>query len=71
MTGGMSTEQNPTHIYLNGGNYPINLTVTTDKGCKNSYQKEISVYFKPQAQTIDEKLLTNGRQTFDSKYSKF
>ena len=65
--GGMSTEQNPTHIYLNGGNYPINLTVTTDKGCKNSYQKEISVYFKPQAQTIDEKACIFANYTYKNQ----
>jgi gliding motility-associated-like protein len=62
--GGTSIEQNPRHTYFTGGNYPVNLTVTTDKGCKNSYQREISVFYKPKAQTIDEKTCLFANYTY-------
>lgn len=54
--GESSTAQNPDHIFQNGGTYPINLTITTSKGCKNSIQKDINVFFKPKAKTIDDKI---------------
>lgn len=36
--GGTSTEQNPSHIYRNSGDYNVRLTVTDDKSCRNTYQ---------------------------------
>jgi len=43
--GGLSNNQNPTHLYEEGGNYEVFLSVSTDLGCLETVRKEI--YVKP------------------------
>jgi gliding motility-associated-like protein len=38
-----STEPNPTHLYTKEGVYSVKLMVTTDKNCRDLFQKESSV----------------------------
>ncbi|MCC6721968.1 MAG: PKD domain-containing protein [Bacteroidia bacterium] len=47
--GNTSSSTNPTHTYSSGGNYIVNLTATTDKGCVNSYTSNVVVFGKPTA----------------------
>ncbi len=41
--GGLSNDQNPTHLYEEGGNYQVFLTVSTDLGCLETTSQEIFV----------------------------
>lgn len=45
--GGVSSIQNPVHIYQSSGNYPIELTVTSDSGCVNTYSQSNAVTIYP------------------------
>jgi len=47
--GSFSTEQNPEHIYLTSGTYPVNLQVITSQGCESSSQipNIVNVYPSP------------------------
>lgn len=49
--GEISTQQNPAHTFSTKGNYDVNLTVVSDKGCYASYtgQNVIKVYPSPTA----------------------
>lgn len=47
--GTTSTQQNPAHTYLNGGNYLVTLTVWTVSGCQGSITKPISIQYGPQS----------------------
>jgi len=42
-----STATNPTHNYTAPGNYNVNETVTSDKGCPVTVQKSVTIYPKP------------------------
>jgi len=42
-----SNEQNPTHQYSTAGNYTISLTTESDKGCKNTFPKTITIFKNP------------------------
>lgn len=43
--GSLSNDQNPAHLYEEGGNYDVFLTVSTDLGCLETTRQEI--YVKP------------------------
>lgn len=51
--GNTSNIQNPKNTYLNPGNFPIQLTVSTKEGCKNSYTKNLEIFSKPESAVID------------------
>jgi len=40
-----STDENPTHSYLGGGDYEVSLTVTHESGCTDTYMEMVSFYF--------------------------
>jgi len=42
-----SNQQNPTHVYVNGGTYNVTLTVTSNTGCVQSVTKPVVVYYNP------------------------
>ncbi|HRS58448.1 MAG TPA: PKD domain-containing protein, partial [Bacteroidia bacterium] len=44
-----STDQHPKHKYAVSGNYNVMLVETTDKGCKDTVVKTLTVYPKPDA----------------------
>ena len=44
-----SAAQNPSHNYITPGTYSVELIVTTDASCTDSYQTNITVYPKPTA----------------------
>ena len=45
--GDSSSLTNPSHIYASGGNFTVNLVVTSSNGCKDSIQKIVVIYDKP------------------------
>ena len=47
--GNSSNDQNPSHLYDEGGNYNVSLTVFTDLGCEEVYEEEIYVLPTPEA----------------------
>ena len=42
-----STDQDPTHVYADGGFYSVTLVVTDQSGCTSSMTRNIEVYEKP------------------------
>ncbi len=44
-----STNQNPNHLYLQGGNFAVTLSATNTKGCSDSQTKTVTVHPMPQA----------------------
>ncbi|MFH2143669.1 MAG: PKD domain-containing protein [Bacteroidota bacterium] len=52
----LSFDNDPVHIYDNPGTFTVNLTVTSEEGCENSYTVEnmIIVYKNPEAKFINE-----------------
>ncbi len=46
---GSGTGKNPTHTYVNAGQYNVGLTVTTDKGCSNSTTQQVTITQSPVA----------------------
>lgn len=42
-----SAEQNPSHIYTQPGNYPIELIVTTPAGCADTVDRNVDIIFYP------------------------
>ncbi|HEX5000876.1 MAG TPA: choice-of-anchor L domain-containing protein [Bacteroidia bacterium] len=45
--GGLSTDNNPAHLYQNPGNYNVSLSITTPYGCSSSVVNPVSVVFFP------------------------
>jgi gliding motility-associated-like protein len=45
--GGMSFDVNTSHLYNTNGTYPVNLTVQSDKGCRDSLVQAVIVFKKP------------------------
>ncbi len=48
---GSSTQQNPTHVYANGGVFLVTLTVVDSLGCADTVSKKIEVNLIPQVPT--------------------
>jgi gliding motility-associated-like protein len=46
---GVSTDQNPTHVFSGSGSFPVTLTVTSDLGCIATISQNISVLAGPTA----------------------
>ena len=47
--GGTSVLQNPAHSYIAAGSYVVRLIATSDKGCKDTTTKTVTVNYKPLA----------------------
>jgi gliding motility-associated-like protein len=47
--GNTSNQQNPSHIYMTDGVFTTNLTVTTNNGCENDEDIDVTVHPKPDA----------------------
>jgi ELWxxDGT repeat protein len=47
--GTIYTTQNPTHSYLNTGNFDVRLIVTSNQSCKDTITKQVTVYATPNA----------------------
>ncbi len=47
--GGTSGVASPTHVYAAAGTYTVKLVITSNKGCKDSLSKQVTVYDKPTA----------------------
>jgi PKD repeat protein len=45
--GGVSTSQNPSHVYAAAGTYLVKLIITTNNGCKDSTTQTVIVYPQP------------------------
>ncbi|MBU2556123.1 MAG: PKD domain-containing protein, partial [Bacteroidetes bacterium] len=60
--GGMSTDQNPLHIYSNGGTYTVTLTATDAAGCSGLTTGSVHVIPTP---TADYSYTTSGCNTFE------
>lgn len=45
----LNTDQDPTHLYLNAGNYNVTLIINTSLGCADTITKSIQVYYLPLA----------------------
>jgi gliding motility-associated-like protein len=55
--GGVASQQNPTHLYSNTGNYDVQLIVTSGNGCKDSATNQITVSNFP---TVNFSVLNNN-----------
>ena len=64
--GNTSSNTNPTNTYASGGNYTVNLTVTTDKGCVNSATSSVLVYSKPIPNFNATNVCAGGLVTFNN-----
>lgn len=54
--GNISNQQNPSHTYMNDGIFTANLTVTSNNGCVNDEDINVTVHPKPEASFIGENL---------------
>lgn len=64
--GNTSSNTSPTNTYASGGNYTVNLTVTTDKGCVNSATSSVLVYSKPIPNFNATNVCAGGLVTFNN-----
>ncbi|MEO8794447.1 MAG: PKD domain-containing protein [Daejeonella sp.] len=65
-----STEQNPSHVYNNFGEFPVKLTVTNNSNCEPvvSEIKTVAVYQKPKSLfTVSGQLCANNAVSFEDK----
>lgn len=53
-------EENTHHIYEVAGNYMIEMTATSDKGCSASSQEEIEIYPLPEAPAVQDQNVCFG-----------
>lgn len=66
--GNTSTLENPEHIYTDGGNYTVTLTLTG--GCMpDSVTQEIEVYANPDAAFVTDPTIIGTRTSVDFNYS--
>jgi len=61
---GVSSDQNPTNIYDQGGQYTVTLAVETDLGCIDTVAKNIIVYPKPNAEFLTYPACLNDTNQF-------
>ncbi len=66
--GNTSTQQNPSHIYLLGGQYLVTLTVTDANGCQATRTRMVPVYKLPTAQFLFSNECEN-QYTYFTDYS--
>ncbi len=76
-----STLQNPTHIYGASGMYQVELTVSTNNGCSNQFERtvEMEIYDQPEAAffvqsnpgTSGDQLLFSDQSTLASSWEWF
>ena len=51
--------KNPTYTYANGGNYPVQLSITSTKGCNKSFKDTITILEKPVFHITNDTLICN------------
>jgi len=49
--------KNPVYIYPDGGNYPVELTVTSSKGCNKAFKDTITILEKPVFSVTNDTLI--------------
>ncbi len=59
-----NTTQNPSHSYASAGTYTVNLTVTTNNTCTNSYSTTVDVFANPVANFSTNIACENFATTF-------
>lgn len=59
-----STSPNPVHVYANAGVYTLTLTVTTQNGCTDLVQREVTVYPSPSADFTYDLTCANEQTRF-------
>lgn len=62
--GKISTLENPSNLYDADGDYNVQLTVTTDKGCKNALLSTITIHEQPQADFTLSNVCIGGSSSF-------
>ncbi len=68
-TANNSSAINPGHAYDEGGNYTINMAVTTDKGCVDQISKEITINPHPVADFVYDQTCENEQTLFEANVS--
>lgn len=63
--GNTSNQQNPSHTYMTDGIFTANLTVTTNNGCVNDEDIDVTVHPKPEASFTGENLSGCSPVCFD------
>jgi gliding motility-associated-like protein len=51
--------KNPTYTYASGGNYPVQLSITSSKGCNKSFKDTITILEKPTFEITPDTLICN------------
>jgi len=62
-----SQAQNPVHIYANDGLYVVTMTVTTNKGCSDTYSDTIEVFSLPSVQYLAPEVCQNDTVWFSDQ----
>lgn len=62
--GNTSTDQNPENTYIEGGDFDVNLTVTSSQGCVGEFMDEVSVYRNPVADFIADSVCLGTVNSF-------
>lgn len=62
--GNASTVQNPENTYVNGENFDVSLTVTSNFGCVDSYTDEVAVFINPTADFITDSVCLGTTNSF-------
>ncbi len=45
----ISTLKDPSHVYINGGKYAVNLIILSKNGCADTIQKQVAINYNPAA----------------------
>ncbi len=59
-----SLDKNPNHLYQQGGNFTVTLSAVSDKGCRDSQAKTVTVHPMPQANFSFTPVCLNTPVTF-------
>ena len=62
--GGSSSELHPTHIYSTDGSFDIELIVTTNNGCVDTFSTPVNIYPIPEANFITDNVCQNETAIF-------